>query len=70
MDSRKPVDAKTLSVVAAQLADLRITPETAAAHAAILEPIMTGIDALRALPLKDAEPAVVFQPVERMKGRS
>ena len=69
MPSRKPVDAKTLSAVAAEIADLHVSPETVKNHAAILEPILQGIESFRRLPLKDVEPAVIFHPVERMRGR-
>ncbi len=67
MSSRKPVDAKTLSAVAAEIADLRVSAETAKSHAAILEPILQGIDGLRRLNLKNVEPAVIFHPVEGRK---
>ena len=68
MTSRKPVDPKTLSAVASEIADLRISAETAKRHAEILEPILQGIEGLRRLPLKNVEPALVFHPVERRKG--
>lgn len=67
MTSRKPVDAKTLSAVAAEIADLRISAEAAKNHATILEPILQGIEGLRRLNLKNVEPAVIFHPVEGRK---
>lgn len=68
MPGRKPLDPKTLSAIAAEVADLHISAETAKSHAAILEPILKDIERFRQLPLKDVEPAVIFHPVESMKG--
>ncbi len=67
MTSRKPVDAKTLNAVAAEIADLHISAETAKNHADILEPILQGLEGLRRLNLKNVEPAVIFHPVEGRK---
>ena len=67
MTSRKPVEPKTLSAVASEIAGLRISADTAKSHAAILEPILQGIDGLRRLNLKNVEPAVIFHPVEGRK---
>jgi len=68
MSQRTPVDAKTLTAVAAELADLRVSAEAVKNHASILEPIQQGIDALRRLPLKNVEPALIFRPIEPRKG--
>jgi hypothetical protein len=68
MSQRKPVDAKTLTAMAAELADLRVSAEAVKNHAAILEPIQQGIDGLRRLPLKNVEPALIFRPIEPRKG--
>ncbi|MSO69558.1 MAG: hypothetical protein EXQ98_04680 [Alphaproteobacteria bacterium] len=67
MTSRKPVDPKTLSAVASEIAGLRISAETAKNHAAIYEPILQGIEGLRRLNLKNVEPAVIFHPIEGRK---
>jgi len=68
MTNRKPVDSRTLSAVAAEIADLRVSAEATKRHAEILEPILQGIEGLRRLPLKNVEPALIFHPVERRKG--
>ena len=65
MSTRSPITPKTLQSVAAELAGHPISAEKAAAHAEIFENIMQMIASLRALPLKNVEPAVIFRPVER-----
>jgi len=65
MPHRKPITAATLEGMAAELADLPLADGRAQLHAEILEGLMTGIAALRELPLKEIEPAFVFRPVER-----
>jgi Asp-tRNA(Asn)/Glu-tRNA(Gln) amidotransferase C subunit len=64
MGERKPVTAGTVAAMAAENAGHPLEPERAAAYAEALEPILQAMEALRALPIKDVEPAVVFQPVE------
>jgi Asp-tRNA(Asn)/Glu-tRNA(Gln) amidotransferase C subunit len=64
MSQRKAIQAGTIQALAAELADLRLTPDKAAAHAAMFEPMLQGIDALRKLDLKDVDPALIFHPIE------
>ena len=62
MTMRKPVSAETLTRVAAENAGHPIEAQRAAAYAEALEPILQLLDGLRSLPIKDVEPAIVFQP--------
>lgn len=62
MGKRRPITAKTVAAVAAENAGHPIDGDRAAGYAGALEPILQMIDGLRALPLKDVEPALVFRP--------
>jgi len=62
--SREPVTPEMIEAVAAGLADVPASPEKAQSHAAVFESLMTVIAALRSLPLKEVEPAVIFAPEE------
>jgi hypothetical protein len=64
MGRRKPITPATVAAIAAENAGHPLEPGRAAAYAAALEPILQQMQVLRALPLKDVEPAVVFRPVE------
>jgi len=64
MGIRKPVTAETVAAFAAENAGHPLELQRAADYAEALEPILQAMEALRNLPLKDVEPAVVFQPVE------
>lgn len=64
MGVRKPVTPETVAGMAAENAGHPLEPARAAEYAEALEPILQGMEVLRALPLKNVEPAVVFQPVE------
>ncbi|WP_417516577.1 hypothetical protein [Minwuia sp.] len=64
MGKRRPVRAETVSAVAAENAGHPLDDARAAIYAEALEPILQGMEAIRALPLKNLEPATVFQPVE------
>lgn len=64
MGERKPITAETVAAVARENAGHPLESERAAAYAAALEPILGMMEQLRALPLKDVEPAPVFTPVE------
>ncbi len=64
MGERKPVTAETVAAFAAENAGQVEEPQRAADYAEALEPILQAMDALRKLPLKEVEPAVVFKPVE------
>jgi hypothetical protein len=62
MGKRRPITAETVAGVAAQNAGHPIDGDRAAGYAGALEPVMQMIDGLRALPLKDVEPALIFRP--------
>ncbi len=64
MGERKPITAETVAAGAQQNAGHALEPGRAAAYAEALEPILGIMEQLRALPLKDVEPAPVFTPVE------
>jgi Asp-tRNA(Asn)/Glu-tRNA(Gln) amidotransferase C subunit len=64
MGERRPITAETVAAVARENAGHPLEPERAAAYAEALEPILGMMQQLRALPLKDVEPAPVFTPVE------
>ncbi|WP_416899136.1 MAG: hypothetical protein ACMVY4_05265 [Minwuia sp.] len=64
MGQRSPISVGTISAVAAENAGHPLAPERAAALAEALEPVFQNLEALRRLPMKDAEPATVFRPVE------
>jgi hypothetical protein len=64
MSERKPVTSDTLAAVAEQIAGQPLDPDRAAAYADFAEPIYTMFEGLRALPLKNIEPAIVFHPIE------
>lgn len=64
MGDRRPIQAGTVAAVAAENAGHPLEPARAADYAEAFEPILQAMEALRALPIKDVEPAVVFQPVE------
>ena len=64
MGKRSEITAETVAAVAAQNAGHPLDAARAAGYAAALEPILQQLEVLRGLPLKDVEPAVVFQPME------
>ena len=64
MAHRSPISVETISAVAAENAGHPLAPDRATALAEALEPVLQNLEALRALPIKDMEPATVFQPVE------
>jgi hypothetical protein len=67
MGKRTPITPATVAAVAAENAGHPLGPERATAYASALEPVLRQMQVLRALPLKDVEPAVVFRPVERQR---
>ncbi len=64
MSNRKPVARQTLAGIAAELADIPVSDDALKGHLSALTPLMEEIDRLRALPLKDVEPALVYAPIE------
>lgn len=62
--TRRLVSQRTIEAIASEIADVPVTHEACQDHHSTLIPLLEGIDKLRALPLKDAEPAVVFSPIE------
>ena len=64
MSKRKTINAETLIGVASENAGHPIDEARASAYAGAFEPILGLLDELRALPLKNIEPAVIFTPEE------
>jgi len=64
MTKRHEVRASTVEAVAADYAGRPLDRETAETFAKFLEANQRQLEALRRLPLKDAEPAMVFRPLE------
>ncbi|MEQ8653375.1 MAG: hypothetical protein RIC87_13005 [Kiloniellales bacterium] len=64
MSKRQTITEETVAAVARENAGHPLTPERAAAYAGIMEDMLTQLEALRRLPLKDVEPATVFRPIE------
>ena len=62
MGNRRIITADTVGAVAAENAGHPIDGARAAGYADALEPILQMMDSLRALPLKNVEPALVFRP--------
>jgi len=63
MADQKVVRPELLAAAAA-LARVPLRPEELQSHMDTLTPLLAEIDALRALPLKDCEPPLVFRPIE------
>ncbi len=64
MSKREKISAETVTAVAREVAGHPLAPESAKAYAGILEDMLGQLDQLRALPLKEVEPATVFRPIE------
>ena len=64
MTKRKAISAETLMRVARENAGHPIDEARAGAYAEAFEPILQLLDDLRALPLKNMEPAAIFKPEE------
>ena len=58
------MQASTVAAMAAENAGHPLEGTRAAGYAEILEPILQQLEQLRALPLKEIEPAVIFRPEE------
>ena len=67
MTRRHEVRPATVQALAADYAGRPLSDERAAAFAKLLEASQRQLAALRRLPLKDAEPAMVFRPLERQR---
>ena len=63
--NRKTIRPETMRAVADEMADINLRGDELEARTAVMEALTESIAALRTLPLRDIEPAVVFQPVER-----
>ena len=63
MGKRKALTARTIAAVASEIAGHPLDDERAAAYAMAYEPILQAMEALRAMPLKNVEPAILFRPV-------
>lgn len=64
MSKRQTLSTETVAAVARENAGHPVTAERAATYAGIMEDMLTQLEALRQLPLKDVEPATVFRPIE------
>jgi hypothetical protein len=62
--TRRLVSQRTIEAIASEIADVPLASEACQDHHSTLIPLLEGIDKLRALPLKEVEPAVVFSPIE------
>jgi len=67
MTKRHEVRPATVQALAADYAGRPQSDERAAGFAKLLEVSQRQLAALRRLPLKDAEPAMVFRPLERRR---
>ncbi|GAB5467025.1 MAG: hypothetical protein Kilf2KO_00550 [Rhodospirillales bacterium] len=67
MSQRRPLKASTVAAVAAENAGHPVPPERLAALAPMVEAMAQQAEVLRGLPLKEAEPACVFRPIETPK---
>ena len=61
---RKLVTQQTIKAISDEVADLPISPDRIEDHLSALISLLEGIDQLRALPLKEIEPAMIFYPIE------
>lgn len=64
MSGRQTITKETVAAVARENAGHPLTAERAASYAGIMEDMLSQLEALRRLPLKDIEPATVFRPIE------
>ena len=61
---QKDVTQQTIKAISDEIADLPTRPAAIEDHLATLSALLEGIEQLRALPLKEIEPAVIFSPIE------
>lgn len=61
---RKLVSQQSIKAISGEIADLQLSPEVIEGHLENLITLLEGIDRLRALPLKEIEPAMIFSPIE------
>ena len=61
---RKLVSQQSIKAISGEIADLQLSPEVIEGHLENLISLLEGIDQLRALPLKEIEPAMIFSPIE------
>ena len=64
VSARQIVTTETIESVSSQLAGLPITPALAAKRAVIVEALMTRVETLRSLPIKELAPPLTFAPEE------
>ena len=62
MTPRAPITPNAIQAIAAEVVGQPVTPTVAAELAAAFEPLMAMIADLRALPLKELEPPVLYRP--------
>ncbi|WNZ24134.1 hypothetical protein HJG54_15555 [Leptolyngbya sp. NK1-12] len=64
MLERVPVQANTLQSIASELIGVPISADLATEHVAVIENFMRDVEKLRALPIKEIVPPLVFIPEE------
>lgn len=64
MSERVPIEATTLQRIASELVGVPISSDLATEHITIVENFMRDVEKLRALPIKDIVPPLVFVPEE------
>lgn len=62
MGKRDEIDAQTIAAVAARNAGHPLSDARAASYAPVAESVLSMMDRLRALPLKNVEPSLIFRP--------
>tara|TARA_Y100001970_G_C14256363_1_gene875779 strand:- start:7308 stop:7529 length:222 start_codon:yes stop_codon:yes gene_type:complete len=60
---RDDISDKAISVIASQIANIKIKENELTVRAEVMENLTESIAALRNLPLKDVEPAIIFRPI-------
>lgn len=58
-----PLDRETLMAVGREIAHVSFSESDIDDHVAVLATLVAEIDQLRALPLKDCEPPLIFVPM-------
>jgi hypothetical protein len=58
------LNPEILTAIAREVARSPVDGANMTEHVATLSALLDGIEKLRALPLKDCEPRLVFQPIE------
>jgi len=65
MSRRQTLTSETVEAIASEVAGHPLGRKRAEAHTKAAESILQSMETLRAAPLKDIEPAVIYRPVDR-----